>query len=328
MNSTKKVAFLFPGQGSQKVGMGEDLYHQFKEAQDLFEQVNAAFIPAINAPPLLNVMFTGPAELLNRTLYTQPAILAVSLACVHLFNRQVPDVRPVLMAGHSLGEFSALCTAGVMDVATVVNLVQQRASLMEQAPEGTMAAVLGLDAATVQTVVQATALEGADWVSIANDNAPSQVVLAGSATGLEAVSAPLKVAGAKRVLPLPVGGAFHSHLMQDSAQAFEATIDAAGYKAALTPVVMNVNALPCTAPDALLALSKRQMTSSVQWNATMAELVNTHGVEAVIEFGPGSVLTGLMKKAFPAVDVYNVSDVPSLQAAVSAFQTSGVAVAT
>jgi [acyl-carrier-protein] S-malonyltransferase len=321
--SSTKIAFLFPGQGSQKVGMGEDLYQHFDIAKTLLNQVDASFNPPDNSPSLLKVMFQGSAELLNRTLYTQPAILAVSLACVALFKSQLPEVVPVAMAGHSLGEFAALCSADVMNIETVVGLVQQRASLMEAAPAGTMAAVLGLDSATVQTVLDGFPFKGDAWASVANDNSASQVVLSGSSAGLEAVTPALKEAGAKRVLPLSVGGAFHSVLMNTPAKAFEAAIDAARYADAAVPVVMNVNAQACEEASALTTLSKKQMTSSVQWNATMNTLVQTHGVEAVVEFGPGSVLTGLMKKAFPAVEVYNVSDVPSLQATVAALQSVG-----
>jgi [acyl-carrier-protein] S-malonyltransferase len=319
--SSHKIAFLFPGQGSQKVGMGEDLYHQFEVAKTLLDQVDAAFIPPEGSAPLLEAMFQGPSEVLSRTLYTQSAILAVSLACVALFKAHVPDAHPIALAGHSLGEFSALCTANVMDVETVVALVQRRATLMEEAPVGTMSAVLGLDAKTVQTVLESFPFEGDAWASIANDNSPAQVVLSGSPSGLEAVSPALKEAGAKRVLPLPVGGAFHSVLMNAPSQAFEPAVVQANYQQAITPVVMNVNALACSDPQELTARSTLQMTSSVQWNATMNELVNTHGITAVIEFGPGAVLTGLMKKAFPAVEVYNVSDVPSLQATIAAFQS-------
>jgi [acyl-carrier-protein] S-malonyltransferase len=322
-----KVAFLFPGQGSQKIGMGQDLYENSDVAKTLLDQVSAAFSPPEGQPTLLEAMFHGPAEVLNRTLYTQPAILGVSLACMALFKSQLPDVQPVALAGHSLGEFSALCGADVLSVEDVVALVQQRATLMEQAPAGSMAAVLGLDAKAVQAVLNSIHFPDGEWASIANDNSPAQVVLSGSVKGLEVAGGALKDAGAKRVISLPVGGAFHSVLMNEPSQQFEKAIEQAPYQSASIPVVMNVNALPCTEAKQLKLLSTRQMTSSVQWNATMAELVNHHGVNTVIEFGPGTVLTGLMKKAFPAVEVYNVSDVASLQATVTAFQHAGAPVA-
>jgi [acyl-carrier-protein] S-malonyltransferase len=324
--SAQKIAFLFPGQGAQKVGMGEDLYRQFDVAKTLLNQVSDAFTPPTGHPSLLEVMFQGPSEVLNRTLYTQPAILAVSLVCLALFKEQLPDLQPVAVAGHSLGEFSALYSAGVLNVESVVRMVQQRASLMETAPAGTMAAVLGLDARTVQHTLDSFTFQGEDWASIANDNSATQVVLSGSPAGLEAVSPVLKEAGAKRIVPLSVGGAFHSVLMNAPAKAFEPAIKEAQYQTAQVPVVMNVNALATQEADALISLSSLQMTSSVQWNATMNELVHTHGVNAVIEFGPGTVLTGLMKKAFPAVEVYNVSDGPSLQATVTSLQGVGAPV--
>lgn len=314
-----KVAFVFPGQGSQCLGMGEDLYQHLPEAKALLDQVNALVTPNEAGQSLLELMFTGPAEELNRTIYTQPAILAVSLACFFAFQAQV-SLQPVAVAGHSLGEFSALVASKVLTLAEVVPTVEQRARLMESAPQGTMAAVLGLSALEVQTVLSTLPVSTEAWAVVANDNSPAQVVISGTEAGLALAMPALKTAKAKRVLPLPVGGAFHSPLMKGPAQAFATILESLAFQSAQVPVISNVDAALRQESTALVEASQAQMSSPVQWTKTMRHLVERCEVDAIIEFGPGKVLSGLMKKTYPDILVYNIYDLNSLAEVVQVFQ--------
>ncbi len=319
-NGSKKVAFLFPGQGSQVVGMGQDFYESNARLKALFDQINALVTPNEAGQSLLDITFKGSSEELNRTIYTQPSILAVSLAAYEAFQAQV-QVTPLAVAGHSLGEFSALVAAGALRVDAVVPLVEKRASLMETAPAGTMAAVLGLSADLVKQTLTSLDLNG-EIAVVANDNSPSQIVISGTVQGIELASPALKEAGAKRVIPLPVGGAFHSPLMDEPADAFASLLEEVPFQDARIPVISNVDAQAKTFAKDLKTASILQMPSSVQWTSTMKTLVESLGVNTVIEFGPGKVLTGLMKKSYPDVQIYNVYDTASLAEVVDAFQAS------
>jgi [acyl-carrier-protein] S-malonyltransferase len=322
LNNSKKVAFLFPGQGSQVVGMGQDFYESSVRLKALFDQIDALVTPNEEGQSLLDITFKGSSEELNRTIYTQPSILAVSLAAYEAFQAQV-QVTPVAVAGHSLGEFSALVASGALSVDAVVPIVEKRASLMETAPAGTMAAVLGLSADVVKQTLTSLDLNG-EIAVVANDNSPSQIVISGTVKGIELASPALKEAGAKRVIPLPVGGAFHSPLMDEPADAFASLLESADFQDAQIPVISNVDAQAKTSAKDLKTASILQMPSSVQWTSTMKTLVETLGVDTVIEFGPGKVLTGLMKKTYPDVQIYNVYDTASLAEVAGVFQGSPV----
>jgi [acyl-carrier-protein] S-malonyltransferase len=224
---------------------------------------------------------------------------------------------PIATAGHSLGEFSALVAASVLTFEQAAQLVADRANLMEQATEGTMAAVIGLSAQAVQVCLSQQVLPEGQLVVVANDNAPTQVVISGTAEGIEVVTPALKAAGAKRVLPLPVGGAFHSPLMAQAGQVFAQHVENQPFLTAQMPVVCNVNAVPTTDEATLKTNLKNQLCGGVQWTNTLTTLVETLGVERVIEFGPGKVLTGLVKKQYPQVDCFNIFDMPSLEATVA-----------
>ncbi|MGE0200871.1 MAG: ACP S-malonyltransferase [Candidatus Melainabacteria bacterium] len=303
---TPVIAFVFPGQGAQTVGMGKALCAQAPSAKAVFETFNA-----IVADDLTRVTFEGPEDTLRRTLYTQPAILATSLAALAAFQAVCP-LQPAVTAGHSLGEYGALVAAGVLDWPTAARLIHKRASLMEAADQGAMAAVLGLGKPQVEAALKD--LQTSETVVVANDNSPLQVVISGTPAGVAMAEAPLKAAGAKRVVSLPVGGAFHSPLMQPAAREFNAFLKDFTFGDAACPVITNVDAAPTTEGALLQEKLARQIDHGVQWTDTMAAMVNDLGVTVVIEFGPGKVLTGLIKKTHPGVTVFNVSDTESLDA--------------
>lgn len=314
-----KVAFVFPGQGSQSVGMGQDFYEQPEghKVYDTFDRLVSA--------DLSQVCFNGPEEELRRTLYTQPAILATSIAALELFKARC-NVQPAFLAGHSLGEYGAHYAAGVISLETAAQLVKRRSELMENAPKGAMSAVLGLSGDAVADVVSAYKQETGSVIAVANYNTDNQTVISGAVEAVEAVSPKLKEAGAKRVMPLPVGGAFHSPLMQPAAESFAAFLNDFNFHNAIIPVITNVDAELTT--DALEIRQKlgRQIDGSVRWTQTMLKLVNEQGVDTVVEFGPGKVLTGMFKKMFPDVRVLNVLDMASLDEVVAQLGASLAAI--
>jgi [acyl-carrier-protein] S-malonyltransferase len=303
-----KTAFVFPGQGSQSVGMGKDFY-EHPAGKNIFETFDRIVTPD-QTPALSEICFNGPEAELRRTLYTQPAILATSLAALELF-RQRCALKPVVAAGHSLGEYGALYAAGVISLKTAAGLVKRRAELMENAPKGAMSAVLGLDGQVVEKLVAEYQAQHQAVVVVANYNTDNQVVISGQPDAVAGVGDVLKQAGAKRVLPLPVGGAFHSPLMKEAAAEFLADFE---LNNAAFPVVTNVDASDTTDKEAFRRKLGAQIDGSVRWTQTMQRMITEHGVDTVIEFGPGKVLTGMFKKMFPEVKVYNVLDMASLEA--------------
>ncbi len=303
-----KTAFVFPGQGSQSVGMGRDFFEASPTARRIYETFDR-----LVDPKLSDVCFNGPEDELKRTLYTQPAILATAIAALELF-REKCDATPDLLAGHSLGEYGALYAAGVIDLETAARLVRRRAELMEAASAGAMSAVLNLPAEQVEAVVNEYARAHNAVVTVANYNTDAQLVISGEPAAVEGVAEPLKAAGAKRVLPLPVGGAFHSPLMAEAASSFAGFLKDFAFHDAAVPVVTNVDAALTTAGAEMQAKLGTQIDHSVRWMQTMQRMVQEQGVDTVIEFGPGKVLTGMFKKMFPDVAVYNVFDQVSLEA--------------
>lgn len=299
-----KVAFIFPGQGSQSVGMGHDFYQrpEAKQVYDIFDRLVSA--------DLSDVCFTGPEETLKRTLYTQPAILATSIAALTLF-REKSNLKPDFVAGHSLGEYSALYAANVMTLETAAQWVKKRAELMEIAPKGCMSAVLGLEGKIVSDLVDAYRKEFKQVIAVANYNSENQTVISGSEEAVAQVSLLLKEAGAKRVIPLPVGGAFHSPLMHSASEEFENYLSDFNLQSADVPVITNVDAHLTTDAQEIREKLSRQIDSSVHWTQTMSRMT-LEGVDTVIEFGPGKVLTGLFKKMFPDLALYNIADLTSL----------------
>ncbi|TJZ59769.1 ACP S-malonyltransferase [Sphingobacterium olei] len=292
-----KTAYIFPGQGAQFVGMGQDLYTSSEESKALFEQAND-----ILGFRITDVMFSGTDEDLKQTNVTQPAIF---LHSVILAKALGTSFQPSMVAGHSLGEFSALVAAGALSFEDGLKLVSQRANAMQKACElepSTMAAILGLDDETVEKIC----VQIEDVVVAANYNCPGQLVISGSIVGVDKACALLTEAGAKRALKLNVGGAFHSPLMEPAKVELQAAIEATEIKAPSCPIYQNVDAKPYTDPTQIKANLIAQLTGAVRWTQTVQHML-TDGAEAFVEVGPGNVLQGLVKKVDRQVQTSSAS---------------------
>lgn len=290
-----KNAYVFPGQGAQAVGMGKDLYDNNAEVRALFERANELLGFRIT-----DLMFAGTPEDLKQTKVTQPAVFLHSVAMATALG-----VEPEAVAGHSLGEFSALVVSGALSFEEGLLLVSKRAMAMQQAceqVEGTMAAVLGLLDEQVEAVCEAT--EGV--VVAANYNCPGQLVISGEKGAVEAACAKAKEAGARRALPLPVGGAFHSPLMEPAREELAAAIAAAEFKTPRCPIYQNVDAAPHTDPMEIKANLIAQLTAPVRWTQIVRRMVED-GCSHFTELGPGTVLQGLIRKVSADVEVESKS---------------------
>lgn len=280
-------AFVFPGQGAQFTGMGKDLYDSSAEAKALFEKANQ-----ILGFSITDLMFAGTAEDLRQTKVTQPAVFLHSVISAKTLGQ---DFAPDMTAGHSLGEFSALTAAGALTFEDGLTLVSKRAMAMQKACElnpSTMAAVLGLKDEVVEEICASISDE---VVVAANYNCPGQIVISGTKAGIEAAGEKMKAAGAKRVLPLSVGGAFHSPLMEPARVELAAAIEATTVSKPICPVFQNVDAQPYTDPAKIKANLVAQLTSPVRWTQTVKNMMAA-GAEEFVELGPGTVLTGLIAK--------------------------------
>ena len=289
-----KRAFTFPGQGSQAVGMGKDLAEAFPEARAVFAEVDEALDQKLST-----IMFEGPDETLRLTENAQPALMAVSLAVIRVVEARGVRIaeHAAFVAGHSLGEYSALCAAGTFSVADAARLLKTRGQAMQKAVpvgHGAMAALLGLDLDTARAVA-AEAAEG-EVCEVANDNAPGQVVISGATAAVERALDIAKAKGAKRALPLPVSAPFHCSLMQPAAEAMAAALADVTMQAPAVPLVANVLASPISDPAEIRQRLIEQVTGVVRWTESVAWLTGPGGVTHLHELGAGKVLTGLAKR--------------------------------
>lgn len=305
----KKFAMVFPGQGSQTVGMLAELAEQFPVVIETFKQASDAL-----GYDLWALTQQGPAEELNKTWQTQPALLAASVAIYRVWQQQYPNLKPEVMAGHSLGEYSALVCAGAMDFQDAIKLVELRGKLMQQAvPEGTgaMYAIIGLDN---ESIIKACneAAQG-EVVSAVNFNSPGQVVIAGAKAAVERAAAACKEAGAKRALPLAVSVPSHCALMKPAADQLAVSLESIAVKTPETAVINNVDVKTENEAEAIRHALVRQLYSPVRWTETVEKMA-TSGVEMLVEIGPGKVLTGLTSRIVKELSAAAVNDVKSLEA--------------
>ena len=306
-----KVAFLFPGQGSQAVGMGSALVEQSAAAKAIFEAADDALGDRLDAP-LSQIMREGPAEALKRTAITQPAILTMSVAC-HAALQERGIAPPALAAGHSLGEYSALVAAGALPFADAVRAVHARGTFMQEAVpegEGAMAAVLGLNAEAIAKVLGEVSAPSA-YVAVANYNGGGQTVIAGHAAAVEKASAALKEAGAKRVLPLPVSAPFHCELMAPVQARLREVLTGVEVSELAFPILTNVEATPNQDPSRVVDLLVEQVVAPVRFTE-IAQAMLDAGVQTFVEVGPGKALIGMVKRMDRKRTYLNVEDPSSL----------------
>ena len=315
-SSPRNVAWLFPGQGSQCVGMGRDLAEAFAEVADLYRQADALL-----GVPLSRLCFEGPEEELTRTINAQPALLTTSLAVLLALGGRLDEQgylhlpehlsRPSLVAGHSLGEYTALVAAGVLSFPEALRLVRERGRLMGEARSGTMAAVIGLEEEALEEICRKCGDEAP--LVIANYNCPGQYVLSGATEAVTRAMEEAQKRGARRVIPLRVSAAFHSPLMQEAASGLARAIATAAFSPAGIPVVANTCARPLSQPEALREELVSQVCSPVRWSASL-EYMWAQGIRRFLEIGPGTVLAGLVRRTLPEAEVRSVGMLEQVRA--------------
>jgi len=303
--SKPKIAHVFPGQGSQSVGMGYKLYQSSPKAKEVFQEADEAL-----QFPISRLCFEGPEDELRQTVNAQPAIMTASIACLKAASEVNHTVSPTFVAGHSLGEYTALVAANVLGFTDAIRLVRERGRLMQKAGEikpGGMAAVIGLDEAVLREICRESGAE------IANFNCSVQIVISGSKEALARAMELAKAKDARRVIPLQVSGAFHSTLMQPTIEGMYEAISRINFRTPEVPIVVNSTAQPVTTAEGVKEELLRQLCNCVQWQPSVEYMLG-EGISTFIEIGPGQVLTGLIKRISDKARVLNLSDPESIKA--------------
>jgi [acyl-carrier-protein] S-malonyltransferase len=305
MAERPKVAYVFPGQGSQNIGMGRDLYNSYPSAKEAFDEADASL-----GFPLSRLCFEGPVEELTKTHNVQPAILVVSIACLKALQEASHGnfSSPAFVAGHSLGEYTALVAAGALDLTDAVLLVRERGRLMYEAGlrnPGGMLAVIGLDEETVKDICFHSGTE------ISNLNCPGQIVVSGASEALKEVTRLARARGARALIPLKVSGAFHSVLMESVLAEFDEVVSRLGFRAPAIPVISNLTARPLTDADSIKEELVKQLRNCIRWQGSVEYMMH-NGVTSFYEIGPGKVLTGLIRRINSGLQTFNVSGIEDI----------------
>lgn len=307
----KKIAFLFPGQGSQAVGMGKDLYDNFEAAKNVFDSADK-----ILGKSITTLCFEGPEENLKQTVNTQPCIVTMSIAALEALKSQL-DITPTFTAGHSLGEYCAMYCSGVMNLETTLKAIQKRADLMGATKGGAMAAILNAPEGSLEKALKEASEVG--YVDVANYNSPAQVVITGDENAVKKAGELLSETGARRVVPLAVSGAFHSKFMEEAGHEFASFVQDLDMENAQVPVFTNVDAQATMLSAEFKNKMPKQIYSSVHWTQTIENMIKD-GVDTFIEIGPGKVLAGLNRKIDSSVKSYNIYDKESLESTINALK--------
>ncbi len=305
------IAFIFPGQGVQRVGMGKSLLRAFPELQEFYKTAEK-----VTGRPITKLCFEGPEEELTQTINAQPAIFTTCFVCWVLISER--GIQPKFVAGHSLGEWTAVVASGVLEFEDGLKLVAKRGELMNQAPKGGMAAILGASLEQVEKLCQVASEKGI--ITVANYNAPDQIVISGEVAAVEYAIQIARQFGAVKAVPLKVSGAFHSPLMEDAKELFRQNVEQANFKDADVPIVANVTGQPTTDGNEIKRLLVEQLTSPVRW-VDCVRTMHENGVNVFIELGPGRVLSGLVRRIVPDAVTFCVEDPKSFEETVNALES-------